>query len=77
LTLRLWRGALAKAQADYLAGKTVVSASVPGIAVHNQLDITITERIRLILVALNKLAPSLYPADQISQSSITRVVFNG
>lgn len=68
--------ALQKAQADLLAGKTVTRADVPGISVYNQLEQTITERIRLILVALNKLDPTTYPADQIAQASTTRVIFN-
>ena len=67
---------LAKCQADLAAGKTVIRADVPGISVYSQIEITITERIRQILVALNKVDPTTYPLDQISPASTTRVIFN-
>lgn len=67
---------LAKAQADLAAGKQVIRADVPGISVYNQVEITILERIRQILRALNVLAPSQYPLDQITPTRATRAIFN-
>ncbi len=49
---------------------------MPGISVYNQLELTIKERIRTILRALNKLDPDNYPLDQISPASQTRIIFN-
>ena len=67
---------LASAQADLAAGKQVSRATVPGIDVTNQMELTIYARIRFILLALNKLDPNAYPADQISPASTTRIAFS-
>lgn len=68
--------ALAAAQADYARGKTITRADVPGVSAYSQLEQTIVERIRVILVALNKLDSVTYPSDQIAQASTTRAVFS-
>lgn len=66
---------LASAQADLAAGKTTVSAEVPGIRNTSMADTLPIERIRLLLKALNLLAPGQYPIDQISPATQTRVIF--
>ncbi len=67
---------LQKAQADFARGKIITRATVPGMDVTSSIEMTTLERIRLILVALNKLDPDTYPADQISQATTTRIIFN-
>ncbi len=67
---------LGKARADLLAGKTVSRATVPGIDVTNQLDMTPRARVAMILKALSALDPTTYPPDQTSPSSSTRIIFN-
>lgn len=67
---------LALAQADLAAGKTVTRANSDVIGVQNELGLSTTERIRLLLAALNKLDPETYPADQVSPATQTRAVLN-
>lgn len=66
---------LAAAQADLAAGKQVSRVTVPGIDVTNAMELTITDRIKFILRALNKLDPVNYPASDTSQASVTRISF--
>ncbi len=67
---------LGKARADLLAGKTVSRATVPGIDVTNQIDMTPRARIEMLLKALSALDPTTYPPDQTSPASTTRAVFS-
>lgn len=64
---------LAAAQSDLAAGKQISRATVPGIDVTNAMELTITDRIKFILIALSRLDPVTYPPQM--QSSITRIAF--
>lgn len=67
---------LAQAQSDLLAGKATIDARSGEVMIRSQPDISLQQRIRLILRALNLIDPQTYPADQISPDSQTRIVFN-
>jgi hypothetical protein len=67
---------LAQAQSDLMAGKATVRAGSGEILIQSQTEISLRERIRMILAALNKLDPETYPLDQITPASATKIVFN-
>jgi hypothetical protein len=66
---------LVKAQTDFAQGKTTVGASDSNVMVKNAVDTKPGERIRLILYALHKIAPSAYPIGDVTPTTQTRVVF--
>ena len=67
---------LAAAQDDLAAGKTILSSGVGETRKTEQIEHSTRERIRQILLALNRWSPLDYPLDQISPDRTVRVIFN-
>ena len=67
---------LAKAQADLAAGKTVTSVSSDGSTTGKLVQVSAVERIKMLLVALNKLAPNTYHYNDVTPVTRTRAVFS-
>lgn len=67
---------LEAAQDDLAAGKTISSSGVGETRKTEQVEISARERIRQILLAMNRLRPDAVPLDQISPDRTVRVVFN-
>jgi hypothetical protein len=67
---------LAKAQADLSAGKTVTSVTSDGSSTGKLVQVSAVERIKLLLAALNKIAPDSYPWKDAVSTSRTRAVFS-
>jgi len=67
---------LSAAQRDLSAGKMTVRAADGNVLVQSEVDTKAAERIRRLLVALNKLAPEDYPIDQITPITSFRTVFS-
>jgi len=67
--------ALRAAQTDLAAGKSTSGAGDGTVMVKNSIDIRPAERVRLILLALNKLVPSAYPIEDITPITQARVIF--
>lgn len=66
---------LRQAQSDLLAGKNTIQAASGDIMIRSQPEMSLLERIRLILVALNRIDPSTYPYASITPSNATKIVF--
>jgi dihydropteroate synthase len=66
---------LKAAQDDLAAGKTIISSGVGETRKGEKIDVSPTERIRRILVALHRIDPKKYPVCDISPDRQTRVSF--
>lgn len=67
---------LAAAQRDLSAGKMTVRAADGNVLVQSEVNTRAEERVRRLLVALNKIAPEDYPIDQITPITSARIVFS-
>lgn len=66
---------LAKAQADFLAGKTTISVSAGDANTSKQVNMSIERRIQQILKALHILDPDTYPASSVIPNRQTKAAF--
>jgi len=66
---------LAKAQAEYAEGKTLVQASGGDASASKQVSMSLERRIQQILKALYLLDPVTYPADDVIPVRVTRASF--
>ena len=66
---------LAKAQAEYAEGKSLVQASGGDASASKQLAMSLERRIQQILRALHLLDPATYPADSVIPVRQTRASF--
>lgn len=62
---------LAKAQADFSAGKTLVSVHAGDVSSAKQVQVDVRVRMEQLLYALYLLDPVKYPADQIRRTTVT------
>ena len=67
---------LRQAQSDLLAGKATIQAGSGEIMIRSQTDVSLQQRIRAILKALNRIDPNTYPAADISPVQQTKISFN-
>jgi hypothetical protein len=67
---------LAKAQEDLARGKATLRAGSGDIFIQSALDVSIGERVRNLLLALNKVAPDDFPIESIMPTSSTKAVFS-
>jgi hypothetical protein len=67
---------LRRAQEDLAAGKTITQNRSGDVGKVEQVEASALTRIRQLLIALNKLDPTTYPADQISPVNRTKVTFD-
>jgi len=73
---RKWLEAeLAAAQRDLSAGKMTIRAADGNVLVQSEVNTRAEERIRRLLLALNKIAPDDYPIDQITPITTAKAVF--
>ena len=66
---------LAKAQADYASGRVLTSVSAGDTSTGKLVQVNIRDRISALLVALNALDPTTYPASSL-RISRTRITFS-
>jgi hypothetical protein len=66
---------LAKAQAEYAEGKTLVQASGGDASASKQVSMSLERRIQQILKALYILDPVTYPAEDVIPVRVTRASF--
>lgn len=67
---------LRRAQEDHAAGKTIVSSNSGDVGKTEALSSSPVQRIRQLLIALNRLAPDDYPFADVSPTNRTRAVFD-
>jgi hypothetical protein len=67
---------LSNAQRDFSRGKATVGATSADMSIRSEVEISLTQRIQLILRALNRIDPTTYPIEQISPISATKAVFS-
>jgi hypothetical protein len=67
---------LAAAQDDLAAGKTISSSGVGETRKTERVELSVRERIRQILYALNRIDPITFPIGQIAPDRSVRVIFN-
>lgn len=67
--------ALREAQDDLLKGSALIRADILDSSTQSRVEKSNEERVRMILTALNKIAPDDYPIGQTSAIERTRVVF--
>lgn len=67
---------LRAAQEDLAAGKATVSAQAGEVRNGSQVEMSAPERIKMILRALNKIAPEDYPAADVTAITSTRAAFS-
>lgn len=68
---------LRRAQEDLAAGKTITQNRSGDVGKVEQVEASALTRIRQLLLALNKLDPVTYPANQITPSNRTKAAFDG
>lgn len=68
---------LTKLQAELLAGKVVTSVASGDVSAGSLVEISIKERIELILARLNELDPTNYPAADTRRVTRTKLVAYG
>lgn len=76
ITQELLEEALFKAQRDLLRGKATVGATSGEYSIRSEVDISLTQRIKLIKAALHRLNPSQYPPEDSFPVSATKAVFS-
>jgi len=67
---------LAKAQADYSAGKVIINVSSGDVTTGKMIHVNVQDRIERLLIALNALDSTTYPDLSIRRISRTRVTFS-
>lgn len=65
------------AQAELLAGKTMVTAGAGDLTFSHRVEMEIRERIELILKKLSALDPVAYPPESVTPIDRTQIVFAG
>ena len=68
---------LEAAQEELATGKTTISGGVGEVNYQKLLTIGPTQRIAMILAALNKIAPATYPIDDVTIPKRTAATFTG
>ena len=66
---------LAKAQADFMAGRTVTSVSAGDASTGKQMVMSVERRIQQLLKALHILDPVTYPAADVIPNKLTKAKF--
>ena len=67
---------LAKAQADFMAGKTTINVSAGDASSGKQVNMSVERRIQQLLKALHILDPDNYPATSVIPNRQTKAAFN-
>lgn len=68
---------LAAAQEELATGKTTIAGGVGEVNYQKLLTVGPTQRIAMILAALNKIAPATYPIDDVTIPKRTAATFTG
>ena len=69
--------ALRKTQDELASGMSAISGGIEGVQFGNIMTIGPTQRLTLLLQALNKLDPDTYPIDDITISTRTVMTYRG
>lgn len=68
---------LVKLRAELLKGKTITTAASGDVSAGNLVEISIKERIEIVLARLNELDPDNYPSNSTRRVSRTKLVAYG